>query len=264
VKTIVAAMAVVGALVTAPLSQASASPITCERFMSGVIDGDLVVPTGATCTLGFESRVLGDVTVDEGATFRGEAVIEGDVTIGADGIFDTTDGAVGGDIVCDACDRLNLAFMWDPTFEITSTDDVSVTGVSDGHIAIEGWRIKNLEVSGSSGSFTFIEFQVSGDVVFADNVGNAGFWRVSSGGRFEVVGNTAVGGGFPADFTLVGNSARKDLVFSGNTGSSYLEENFAGKDLTCFGNDPPPTGWGNTAGKNVEGQCAALTGPPPE
>jgi hypothetical protein len=197
VKTIIAAMAVVGALVTAPLSHASASPITCEGFMSGVIDGDLVVPTGATCILGFESRVLGDVTVEEGATFRGEAVIEGDVTVGADGIFATTDGAVGGDIVCAACDRLTLVFMWDPTFEITSTGDISVTGVSDGHIAIEGWRIKNLDVSGSSGSFTFIEFQASGNVVFADNVGNTGFWRVSSRGAFEVVGNTAVGEDFP-------------------------------------------------------------------
>jgi hypothetical protein len=95
-------------------------------------------------------------------------------------------------------------------------------------------------------------------------VGNAGFWYVSAGGDFEIVGNTAGGGGYPADFTLVGNSAGKDLVFSQNIGPSYLETNVAEKDLECFENDPAPTGWGNAAGKDVAGQCADLTGPPPE
>jgi hypothetical protein len=170
----------------------------------------------------------------------------------------------GGDIACAGCAALGLAFMWDPTFEITSTRNIVVTGASDAFIALEGWRVKNVEVRESTGEFLIVEITASGDVVFAENVGEAEFWRVSAGGELEVVDNTGAGDGFPADFTLVGNSTRKDLVFSGNVGTSYLETNVAGKSLECFGNDPAPTGWGNAAGKDVEGQCAALTGPSPE
>jgi hypothetical protein len=264
VKSVLAAAAVVGALLAAPIAHANGSPTTCDGFLSGgVVEGDLVVPAGATCTAG-GVRVLGDVTVEKDARFGGEAVIEGDVTIASGGSFNVTDSAVGGDIVCTGCAAVGLTFMWDPTFEITSTGKVKVRGATDAHIAIEGWRIASLDVRDSAGTFTFIEFHASRDVVFADNVGNAGFWYVSAGGDFEVVGNTGGGDGYPADFTLVGNSAGKDLVFSENIGPSYLETNVAEKDLECFENDPPPTGWGNAAGKDVAGQCAGLTGSGPE
>jgi hypothetical protein len=264
VKGVLAAAAVVGALLAAPIAHANGSPTTCEGFLSGgAVEGDLVVPAGATCTVG-GVRVFGDVTVEEGARFGGDAVIEGDVTIASGGHFNVTDSAIGGDIVCTGCAALGLTFMWDPTFQITSTRKIEVSGATDAYISIEGWRIASLEVRDSAGAFTFIEFHASRDVVFADNVGNAGFWYVSTGGDFEIVGNTAGGGGYPADFTLVGNSAGKDLVFSQNVGPSYLETNVAEKDLECFENDPAPTGWGNSAGKDVAGQCADLTGPPPE
>jgi hypothetical protein len=263
VKRVLVAAAVVSALVAAPVGNAKVT-ITCEGEMfGGVVEGDLVVPAGATCTLG-SLRVLGDATVEEGARLNAEAVIEGDVTIASGGSFNATDSAVGGDIVCAACAVLNLRFMWDPTFEIASTRKVEVSGAIDASISIEGWRIAGLDVRDSVGTFTFIEFHASHDVVFTNNIGNAGFWYVFAGDDIEIVGNTAAGGEFPAQFTLVGNSAGKDIVFSQNLGPSYLETNVAEKDLACFGNDPPPTGWGNAAGKEVTGQCAALTGPPPD
>ena len=211
-------------LAAAPVAHGEQSVTTCEGFLGdAVVEGDLVVPAGATCTGGFGHRVLGNATIEEGAQFFSEGVIEGDVDIASGGAFRNLDGAVGGDIVCMGCRVLSLTFMFDPAGVVRSTGDVVVTGMTNGFLGIEGWRVADLEVTQSQGTFTFIEFSASRDILVTGNVGNVGSWYVSADGSFEIVGNTAAGEEFPAQFTLVGNSAGKDLVFSRNTGMSYLE-----------------------------------------
>jgi hypothetical protein len=265
-KFLPAAVLAVGAVLGgAPALQAAqADPTTCEGELAGAVVEDLIVPSGSTCTLA-ETEVLGDVVVEADASLRGDfATIHGDVTLAAGAALILGDGAIGGDITCTGCRTVVLTFMFDPTGQIESSGDVEISGMTDGHVGIDGWRMADLEVTGSMGEFTFIDTHVAGHLLFAENVGNAGFFFTFVQRDMEVVGNTSAGGGFPADFTLMASSVGKDLVFSDNLGSSELTENVAGKRLECFGNEPPPTGWGNQAGKAVEGQCAELTGPPPE
>lgn len=233
--------------------------------MGAVVVDDLVVPAGATCTLD-GTEVLGDVTVEAGATLTADFVrIGGSVTLASGSRFRIGDSAIEGDTTCTGCSQLVMVFMFDPVDFVPVEGDIHVAGMTDGHLHIEAGGIGgDVEVTDSSGDFAFIDNSIGGEFLFANNVGNAGFWFTSAERAIEITGNTGVGGGFPADFTLVSVRAGKDLVFSGNTGPSDISESSAGKDLECFDNDPAPDGWGNSAGKDVEGQCAALTGPPPE
>ena len=259
--------AFVAALAFAPAAYAGeANATTCDGSLTDVVvEGDLVVPSGATCTVG-GVHVLGDVIVEANASLFGDFVlIDGGVTIGSGAFFNVQDSGIGGDTVCTGCRHLGMTFMFDPRFDVPVRGDIRVTGMTDGHVGLEVGQIDgDVEVTDSSGSFAFIGNSITGRFRFENNVGNAGFWFNSAEKDFKIVGNVAAGGGFPADFTLQGNYARKNLVFSGNTGASELTENSAEKDLKCFANQPPPVGWGNSAGSDVEGQCAALTGPPPE
>jgi hypothetical protein len=264
-KLLAAAVLVAGAVLAgAPAVQAAADATRCEGELTGAVVDDLVVPSGATCILG-ETEVVGNVEVETNASLRGDfATIHGDVTLAAGAALILGDSAVGGDITCSGCRTVVLTFMFDPTGQIDSSGDVEITGMTEGNVGIDGWRMADLEVTGSTGEFTFIDVHAAQNLLFEGNTGNAGFFFTFVRGDMEVVGNTSAGGGFPADFTLMASSVGKDLVFSDNIGSSELTENVAGKRLECFSNDPPPTGWGNRAGKTVDGQCAELTGPPPE
>jgi hypothetical protein len=265
-KLLAAAILVAGAVLAgAPALQAAQADATrCEGELIGAVVEDLVVPSGATCILG-ETEVTGDVEVETDASLRGDfATIHGDVALAAGAALILGDSAVGGDITCSGCRTVVLTFMFDPTGQIDSSGNVEISGMTDGNVGIDGWRMADLEVTRSTGEFTFIDVHVAGNLVFEGNSGNAGFFFTFVQGDMEVVGNTSAGGGFPADFTLMASSVGKDFVFSDNIGSSELTENVARKRLECFGNEPPPTGWGNRAGKAVEGQCAELTGPPPE
>lgn len=247
----------------APAAQADAT--TCEGAMGAVVVEDLVVPAGATCTLD-GTQVLGDVTVEPNATLTADfARIGGSVTLASGSRFRISDSAIDDDVTCTGCSQLVMTFMFDPVDRRAVEGDIEVTGMTNGHLHIEAGRISgDVEVTDSSGDFTFIDNLIEGKLLFANNVGNAGFWFTSATRTIEITDNTSAGGGFPADFTLERVHAGKALVFSRNTGASDISLSSAVKDLECFDNDPAPVGWGNSAGRDVEGQCAALTGPSPE
>ena len=234
--------------------------------MGAVVVEDLVVPAGATCTLE-GTQVLGDVTVEANATLVAESFVRigRSVTLASGSRFRISDSAIDGDVTCTGCSELVMAFMFDPVDFLPVEGDIRVTGMTDGHLRIEAGSIAgDVEVTDSSGDFGIFDNGIGGNLLFANNVGNAEFAFMSAEGTMEITGNTSAGGGFPADFRLVGLVAGKDIDFSRNTGPSDISENSAGKDLECFDNDPAPVGFGNSAGKDVEGQCATLTGPPPE
>jgi hypothetical protein len=263
---IAAAVALVCTVLLVPAAlAANTDATTCEGAIGAVVLDHLIVPEGATCTLD-GTQVLGDVTVEAGATLTAEFVrIGGGVTLAPGSRFRTSDSAIDRDTTCAGCSQLVMVFMFDPVDFIPVEGDIHVAGMTDGHLHIEAGRISgDVEVTDSSGDFTFIDNSIAGKLLFTNNVGNAGFWFTSAERAIEITGNTGAGAGFPADLTLVSVHAGKNLVFSGNTGPSDISESSAGKDLECFDNDPAPVGWGNSAGKDIEGQCAVLTGPFPE
>ena len=238
-----------GLLATAPLAQAEVT--TCTGLLTGSVTGDVVVPTGATCTLE-GAEVSGDVTVEPNGRLDGWGTITGSVSIGAGGALHLMDSLIGGDVVCRACRALTMSFMYGVG------GDIRVTGMTDGYLSWDGVRAGgNIRVTGNTGEFTFIDTGAGRNFVFADNVGSAGFWYSTAAGTLRISGNR--GEGSHPVFHLEGNSAN-NIIFAHNVGSSELLYNYAYKHLRCHGNDPPPVGLGNDAGMGLEGQCATLIG----
>jgi hypothetical protein len=246
-------------------SPAAASETRCVGELGAVVVENVLVPNGAACTLG-GTAVLGNVKVKADARLSADfATIAGDVMLAPRSTLLISDSAIGGNVVCTQCRVVNMRFMFDPTGTISASGNVQVRGMDDGHVSIEGWTMESLEVKDSSGSFSFTENTVSGDLVFSGNVCSLSFCNVSfffnSARKIEIVDNAITGGG--GQYTLDGNFAETNLIFSRNLGPSLLTFNVAGESLQCIENQPPPAGFENAA-PQVEGQCTAVTGPPPD
>jgi hypothetical protein len=244
---------------------AAASETRCVGELGAVVVENLLVPNGAACTLG-GTTVLGNVKVKADARLSADsATIAGDVMLAPRSIFVISDSAIGGNVVCTQCRVVNMRFMFDPTGSISTSGNVQIRGMDDGSVSIEGWAMASLEVRDSSGHFSLTENTVSGDLIFSGNVCSQSFCNISfffnSARKIEILENAITGA--DGQYTLEGNFAETNLIFSRNLGPSLLTFNVAGESLQCFENQPPPAGFENAA-PEVEGQCTAVTGPPPD
>lgn len=258
VYAVVAALAAVLVLVPA----AHAEVTTCEGELEGAVVDDLVVPSGATCSLS-ETEVLGNATIEPKAFLDGDAAIHGNVSVGSDAGLAMSDSSIGADLACTGCRVVSLSFMYGIGGDVRITAMMTDAGVFFDGVPIGG----NLEVTGNSvianpqfpGALQFIDTHVDGNLVVSDNVGNAGFFYTFVDGDLEIVRNVA-GPQTPFDsvaFDVVNSFVAGSLEFSLNEGTSVVQENYVGDVLHCHGNRPPPTGGMNTASR-IEGQCRAL------
>ena len=218
-----AAMAVV-AFVAMPASAAPpAPPTTCTGVMNNLNTlGDLIVPAGATCDLGFP-KVAGNVTV-AGTLFTYGYTFGKNVTVIGGTLALANGGSIAGNL------------------SITGTRGKTTLGTPNaGSFHTIGG---NLTYSGNAlgiGDGLFIDHaKVTGNITVSNNSGH--YWynlfNSTAGKNITVENNTTAGG---------------PIQLSGNT---------ATRNLTCTGNVPAPRipSWGtvNTAGMSVLGQCAGL------
>jgi hypothetical protein len=118
-------------------------------------------------------------------------------------------------------------------------------------LAVEGAAIRgSLTVNGAL-HFDFGSL-VEGDVWVSDVTHHS-----SLGGGSIILGSLTLSSNA---FQVGANSlyVGGNLTVVGNTGGVYLNGNVVGLALACDGNDPAPTGEGNSAGSRFKDQCQRL------
>jgi hypothetical protein len=167
-----------------------------------------------------------------------------------DSSFSTDKSFFGSGIECAACTRFSL-------HDTDVAGSVHVEGASGQAVAVVtstihgGLQVIRSEVDLALELSRSIVF---GNVLFLENMTTSMFLmdRTLVGGNALLAGNTAALG-----FTLDENTVGQSLRFNRNTGASTLTANTITDTLACLGNDPPPTGAGNTA-ESATGQCASI------
>jgi hypothetical protein len=185
---LVAAPAMVGALLVAATAPAAAADRTCEGDIGPeAVDGDVVVPDGATCGLD-DVTVSGSIRVGDGAT----VVVRG--------------GQVDLDVVTSASGAASVS-----TEGVTVVGDVVVTG--GGSASITSTTIGgDLRFQSNDGPVTAEGNQVAGALVAEQNTGGVALVDNQVGGDLTCSANDPVptGGGNSVAGTAGGQCADLD------------------------------------------------------
>jgi hypothetical protein len=212
----------------------------------GVISGNLVVPTGATCTLNGVT-VGGNVSVGEGATLNVAA-----------------DSNIGGTINAERCNSVFLLgnpISVDGNLRIENCTGESGYQVTSGPapgITIGG----NFACENNAGPCLATGGKVAGNVLFINNSGGSQLFGVTIGGNLWVNENSATLPGsevavvvhstIGGNVTVNDNSGHQDAI----VGANVIDGN-----LQCQGNGPGVSddnvGPSTVGGKKL-GQCAGL------
>lgn len=110
---------------------AQAEETACTGVLTGVVAGDVVVPSGSTCTLE-QAEISGTVTVEPEGRLWGNAVIGGGIELRAGARLAMSDSMISGDVVCRRCQAMSMMFMYG------IGGDLRVTGMTDGYISWDG------------------------------------------------------------------------------------------------------------------------------
>jgi len=222
---------VAGALGMAPGAALGATTIECTGTLTGVQDGKISVPDGATCTLD-GAAVTGSVRVGEGATLlTDDSTIDMNVIARDAASVQIIDTVVLGEI---NLQRTSGAI-------VIGAEGCAVDPVADGNIVLinnEGtiavcfMTLRNLIVQGNTDRIGLFDNTVSNNLVVTQNTGAAIRIR-----------DNAVGG----NILVTKNSASKLIGIRNNT--------VAG-NIRCTGNTVDPTVVGNTVAGAYLGQCA--------
>jgi hypothetical protein len=216
--------------------QCAIPPTECTTTRSGAtIEGDLVVPDGASCTI-TGSKVGGNVRVGKDAFFEASSSnIAGDVKGRRSlTIFIDTGTTVGGQVDASGASQVFV-------FDSTIGDEVDVRGATD-KVHICGNQVqRDVEVSSSSRDI------LVGDPLAVGCAGN------TVGHDIEVDGNSV-----DVELVVRGNTVGDDLLVRDNSGTAdkFVQNNTGGDRLACWGNDQPFTGTPNAGFASSEGQCA--------
>jgi len=231
------------ALVAAVLIQASPAfghpPVECTGEMTGTIEGDLVVPSGATCVL-TDAHVTGDVTVESSARLDAlRTRIEGDI--------DCSGGPSSEELWCDLL-----------TGTVVEGNGIARAGgelhLHGGHILgnVRAGPDSVFQSSPVAGLFEERGF-VGGNVrcngcIFVDLVqttveGNVRI-RGERDGSFiaegsEIFGNLRIARSAAGDFSfsVVGTTIHGNFRFERNTGPTEIRDNVIGGNLLLIRND---------------------------
>jgi hypothetical protein len=210
-----AGLVVVGAvLVSAP--SATAAGGQCTGTMTGTINGNVLVPPGASCLLS-AAHVIGSVTVGAGATLTGTG--------------STIDQNLS------ATDAANVLFLGGHI-----GGNVAITGLTGGGCAsglgantITG----NVTYANSAAGSSFFEIGggTCGGTGFANTIG--GNVNISGNqGAVQLNGDGATGG----------NNIGGSVVVAHNTGGGMINSNTIAHNLTCNANVPAYSATGNSVG----------------
>jgi hypothetical protein len=229
-------------------SAALAQTSSCNTTMSGTIPGNLVVPTGTTCTLN-GARVAGNVLVEKSATLN----------VG-------TGSKIRGNIEAEQC---NFVFLFGNPISVGGNVRIdSCGGGQDGYQADNG-PPPGIRIDGNF----FCENNAVGCLITGGEVGgNARFinnevsqiFGPTIGGNLVVNDNSAPLPGAEAA-VVVSGTIGGNVEVNGNSapqGSVIVGGNKIGGNLRCRGNTPGVTDDGvgpNAVGGKRQGQCAGLS-----
>jgi hypothetical protein len=265
---LVVALAITG--VFAGATEARADDVECIGTLSGPIQGNVVVPSGAECILE-GAEVFGNALAQpESMLFLEESAVHGTVEVKALAHTGAFASSIDGNYKCDDC-------FFEDVIESEVGGSVQIVGADDGDF-IQGSVVHgNVEiVSSSAGDFAFViqDTTIGGDLLFQKNVGptaigsGGGAGGNMIGGDLQIFENNVEAAFCPPDVPpeecpIFENGLFHDNVVGGNMqlfknqGPTEVVGNMIAGDLQCKENEPPPVGAGNTA-KQKEEQCAAL------
>ena len=271
---------------SAPAAQAA--QVSCTGTLTGTVNANVVVPSGATCLI-TNARVNGNVVTNPmsrlevlGSRINGNlecasgpfsetserwcdlldgTVVMGNATAVRGGVLHNHGAHVLGNMKSGPGSEISItpSFMsGDPAPPGAPRGRVGGNLVCDGCFFVDSARaiiggaiqIRNA----SEGSFLFDGNEIAGNVEVLDS--DAGEFA------FALDGNT-IGGNVKYErnrgpIDIVNNTIRGNLQFLANRdGPFVIGGNTIGGNLQCRDNVPPPDGGDNVASKK-EGQCLAL------
>ena len=198
---------------------AQAANVYCTGTITGVIDGNVIVPEGSGC-LALDAVITGFVRVEKGAVaFHAHRTTIGrDVRSPQQIVFDIRllSSEVGGNVY------------------IARTLPGTVGAICGSTIAGDVHWVQNQgfqKIGAPFGGVCFLGNQIGGDVVLNNNSG-------------------------PTNFHLDHNAIGGNVQVLSNTGNEAVFLNNIEGILNCQNNTPPPASFGNTA-REFNGQCGA-------
>jgi hypothetical protein len=200
---------------------ATPSSIVCTGVMTGEIDGNVIVPAGASCTLE-AAHVNGNIRAEPGASslsLLGDVVVRGNIS-------DAPNTDV--EIISEAPRGTNTIYG------NVSSAVVICGAVVDGNVTMTG--------------NTF-------EVALGGSESGAACQPVGGGNRIS--GNVSVTDNAPIFFRVADNQVGGNVTIKDTTGpaTKRVLNNTVRHNLTCRDNDQPFVVAGNVAAKSV-GQCA--------
>jgi hypothetical protein len=241
------------------------------------VDGDLVVPEGATCDLQ-GTTVNGDVLVERDASlFADRADIGGRTRDDDDGDLRLEENAYA-DLLTTSVDGSTRLSSSLGLFARASTLDGGIESRDAEVLTLFDTAVDDdVELRGELTEFSGDDIEVDGDVegeeithvdVFDSSVdGRLSVEEASAGGflcgsgidgrvRYEDSSNVIDIGG------CNGNRLEDDVDVIDNTAAITIAGNVIEEDLVCRGNVPAPVGGGNLVEEDSEGQCEDLESAP--
>jgi len=242
----VLAIAMLGSLVVSPAASAAPLEVSAQTECTGTIGaetvGSLVVPDGETCVL-------------NGTT------VEGSVTLGTGSSLITDDATI----------TRNVIATKDPDrVELIDTDvllNIFITGAT-GRITIgtEGCAVdpavgNNLVLRNNRAPIAICQMTIGENLRLVNNKRSIGVFDNEVGNNLIARGND--GDALRLRDNVVGTSGGGSIQIDDNNADKLilLVRNSATIHIDCDGNTPDPTGFDNSAGQGLTGQCATLDGP---
>ena len=222
-KTFIAGVAVAAALLVSS-QVAFAASIQCTGFMIGTLDGDIVVPEGATCVLDIVS-VSGNVTVQSGGSLQIDAT--------------SLNSTIRGNIKGHGCYAISIGSA-SPFGRIVIGGDVTI---SDCIGPVAGSCRGDSSVGGPAAIL------IGGNLKCTDNAGGCTVRACTVAGDFQCSGNSFA---CSATFNTVGGNA----TLNDNGGIDAIV-NAIGGNLKCNGNGSV-VGIANIVAGTKSGQCSIL------
>lgn len=235
----IAALATFGiALSAVPAARADTN---CSTALTSVtINGNLVVPAGAECSLN-GTTVTGNVTVGEGAQLLVLA------------------GTMYGNIQAHQCNSVFLTSSFGAISVGGNLQIQNCTGTGDNGYSVFVLPVEidgNFQCQNNTASCLAEGGTVLNNVQVNDNTGSAFIQSAVIHGNLQVSGND--GGSTNPGAVVTGDTVMGNAQVNGNsgTGDVAVANNVVHGNLQCASNTPDVIASGNTVAGSKQGQCA--------
>jgi hypothetical protein len=269
--SVVAAVVATGLLCAASpaLAQEDEDTICTGALGPVTVEGDLIVPEGQVCDLA-GTQVRGNTKVDTGAELYAEqAQLRGNLIVDPTAYADLFQSSVGRDVRLFRSLGLSTEdSSIDGNIESYASDFIDLFGGSiDGNLVARGGETavfgEALDVGGNllaehNDYFDLYDSEVNGNFTVRSTTSGSIFCGNTLNGNSEFRRNmTLLTIGSP-DQACDGNTVNGNIFVINNEAEAEISDNDVSGNLSCRGNQPPPTGGGNRVEGNSEGQCRAF------